>query len=489
MKNIYKLLYLALIPVSCTVVNPVIQDDLILSSDNISFTKEGGTSKIGFKTTASSIEFITQSDASWLSIHSKSDTIYLQAAPNEFSERSTTLILHAGNTNRKVSIKQAQAVPSIIMGTEKDPAPKEIVLAKTGGEKVIRLSGFLGNITAKVVPATETWLKVDLDVERKEVRIFTEELNSGFAREAGVILENSGASKEIKVSQQGSAFYYFPKSIEKGSADPKIDVINYETQMGNVFVKSMNKDSYTYIYFDSSSSMYSGISYKFRENAISQGLNWVEVSLDFNYKNNDILNGFIENILAGQFVLVADNSTETHKEFSSADGERFVTMDLTGNNRSKVVFGREEQQPKEYPTFEKFPFSLDAVSHWNLEQVGAYEKTMGNNEPKFSSNGDYYYDREGGLYQLYYTLTDGTVSETGIGFSKADQYNKFLWLSGSKFKLTNEFKTLLESNGFKIKTANASEIICFNESRKLYLHVGYTLQPWGEYASLTLKTQ
>lgn len=471
-----------LLVVGCNIVNPIIDDDLLLSTKKIKFDEEGGYQKVVVTTSASDFTFITYEESQWLEIKKEKDGLIVRASANTGDERSGRIIVHAGNINNSIDITQKAADSKIMLGDD------ALIMPVNGGREIIKLSGAIKSLDIKAIPKDVDWLEYRLDKERSEIEINIDEINKGYQRDVTLLIEGSGFAQEFKVIQKGVQYYFFPIELQTGTMNSVFDVVSGEKERNNSLVGKQVKGNYLYVNFEGESQTYTNIVYQFSQKTTNISGNWVNVSFTYHFEDISELNAYLEQFILYGYKVIDEKTKINHKEYASLNGEETVQIDIVDKSAS-IVFTREEEQYQEFPTFSKFPFVEDAIGMWDQQSVAEYERKQGNNEPVFNDRNIVYYRRQL-IESFYYELdSSGIVTEIGIAAGTPKEYNLFLWLTGGQFKLTKEFKELITNAGYLLQLTSDKAIVYHNPEKHTLLTISFSKQTWGDFASLSIKKE
>lgn len=428
-------------------------------------------------------KFTVSSNASWLQAEASGTGVKISALANELGkDRKGEVLVFAGGLVEKIVVTQSAA--DIVLSV----SPTDINVARAGREILIAVKT---NSEVWNVETEADWLKIDKVSEFVKVEVTP---NSAEDTRVGKIIAKAGTKiEEIVITQAGMGGQKFMLPL----LEQKVNIykiFNHENTQGNYFIKHESNglsafgipaknDFYQFAY---SSPVFTTVTYV-TDIATNTMYGIQMLSDDPESIGSDELRTFLTN--AG-FTL--EKATEEGYVGERAE-EGYTTKVAVVNTEKEcgILFAFEARQTKEYKTFEKFPWDQSPLldnPQWPSSKIVESEKAEGHTvvvktnqkHPqltemiqvtlKESSNQEVPHFR---LYFMNVNEEKGTSTDlTAELLTIWTNFELMAYESNETFILTNEFKELLNKNGFVKYFENEGKVYWYNKEKKIMVLPG-----------------
>lgn len=436
----------------------------------IDYPIEGGEREVGIKTNQSRWTAVVAGESStWLRVVQRPGKLLLTAAPNEtIRQRAATVVVTAGGETQKVEVRQAGKESTLSISAE------ELI----AGDQSLRLdrSQFAGR--TKLIILTEDpdwtyevvegpWIKAEKVALESTLLLTVEENKEKSPRSAVLFVRTKDKSVKVEIHQEGILYYLLPLLTPEST---KEDVKDYEEARHSRVVENasyLSGGSHTY---HTVSPLFYEIKYSFDRR------NLREVIMQTQEAEGLLADPFTKLLEAEGFEYKADSGME--RVFIKKVKHNGTTYEIFANlvygmpgKDPHAVFNILKRQERPMPTFDRLPDGMGQMMGVTRQQVIAWESTHGgtyserNSDP---STGYYFFDVIDKTYVARdYLFVDGKLANMRI-FTY--DISKFFYSPGKNtFKMTDEFKALLQKEGFTETrtTGDQWERFYINRARKL----------------------
>ncbi|MDO4770632.1 BACON domain-containing carbohydrate-binding protein [Porphyromonas sp.] len=413
---------------------------------------ESGTGEKIIAVSSSQGQWATTSNADWLEARQAGDYLVLNARPNEtLNVRKAQVLVVSSGIKKALQIEQ-EGYPTLIVETD----PAEITFAEEEGQMRLILKS---NSTEWTVNnPSEDWIETIARPRVGELVVKVKANETTDARTAEIAISANDRIKTIKVKQNGKLHFFLPfsdwgtdfASVQKRELARKSKLAG--TPNPNLGVKD-----YT---FFSVSKVFQRVRYEFED----YGSDMLQATTVIGDKTVPYTNEFHEFLLSEGFERITplDGRTKglllyVHKE-KKIDMSIYTTLDKVEKRDVSIIFCRPiVEQPGPMPTLSKFDTGMLRFGEATSKEVGDWEKANGGkyDEDFSAALGTPIFFAENPFYARGYFFDKvGDTPET-----KKFILNGYLYLYishelglyryGGMEYLTNEFKALLEREGFE----------------------------------------
>lgn len=426
---------------------------------------EFGTLYIGSEGEKKTIEVTTNqnnwvvtANEPWVEIDQQEKNFTLSIPKNKMPvERKASILVIAGGQAQKLELIQSAGKGSLYVSEEK------VQLDQFAQEHSIRVVS--NGSTWNVEVSETTWLKAEQIVEENRLRIIVEENTSPEPRSGKVFVKSAGLVREINVEQGGKLMYILPLLTPGSDIE---DVQKYEDQRkSKLIINTSYLTGGTHTY-RTISPLFPKIEYNFSNEKIN------EIDMIPNDVATLTSEGFHNFLLENGYESKGDNGHEKpyvkNVKLGDASFEIRVQILYDVPNMPKVVkFLIFRRQPKAMPTFTELPKGYTNISKGTKADVIAWEASNGGKMSQSKSTEKFYYFD---VLDKLYIGRDYIFSEDGNSIEQMRLFtydiDKVFYQAGeNNYQMTDEFKALLEREGF----TNPIEVS--DEYRRLYRNEKY----------------
>lgn len=443
---------------------------LVLSENNVTFSK--GADERGISVTTNQSNWIASSpqEGDWLSLMQEGNILKVKVTENKMGvERTSHIVVNANGATGKVEVRQSAA--DVVF----DVMPTAIYLPQMGGEKIVDVT--TNSMSYEITTSEEVgWLKIFKHDE--DIKLVAERNDTYQKREVKLYAKSGSETREITVSQSGIQRYILP--INPGMPQDVHKIMEFELGRGSYLREYQSampayglEEMYTFI---TPSPIFTLIQYCSPDGVvpsqiitIGDGVNAVEAVKDKAFDKFLTDNGYVRSNSE------SDREYTNEKELMSL---KVYISEKPGNQGVNLTFKPITKQIGEYKTFDKLPYyPLDLLQKANVKvpEIEQFEKKAGSKEEERTYN-EYkksevsqlqYMLKEnadptaayGRIHIFYTTDKDGKAPEklgsVQIGALLFKDTNLGLWKYGNKWIVTKEFQKKLGEEGFSfLRSAN-----------------------------------
>ncbi|MBR8712994.1 BACON domain-containing protein [Porphyromonas levii] len=432
---------------------------------------EFGTLNIGAEGEKKTIEVTTNqnnwvvtANESWIEIDQQENNFTFSVPNNEMPiERKASILVIAGGQARKLEIIQAAGKGTLYVGEEK------LQFDQFAQEHLVRVvsNGSAWNVEV----SGSTWLKAEQIAEENRLRIIVEENTSTKPRSGKVFVKSAGLVREINVEQGAKVMYMLPLLIPGSNIE---DVQKYEDQRKSKLVINtsyLTGGAHTY---RTISPLFPKIEYNFSNEKINE----IDmIPSDVSILTSEGLHNFL---LENGYESKGDNGHEKPYvkmvKVGEANFEIRIQILYSVPRMPKVVkFLIIRRQPNAMPTFNEVPKGFNNISNGTKADAIAWEASNGGKMSQSKSIGNFYYFD---VLDKLYIGRDYIFSEAGDSIKMMrlftyDISKAFYKAAENNYQMTDEFKALLEREGFTnpIETGDKYKKLYRNNKYKSLLGV------------------
>ncbi|WP_329904816.1 BACON domain-containing protein [Porphyromonas pogonae] len=465
---------------SCSEDNSYEEASLKVSENTMQFTKEASEKVLSIQTNKSQWVAMSPQEGSWIELVQEGSNLKVKVTPNTLGmERKGVIMITSGDAAVKVEVKQSAA--DIILGT----TPEDLKISSKGGEMKVEISSNSKDLKVET-DGTAEWLSVKYVAGQSTFVLSAKENKEKTDRMAKVIVTAGKVIKEVKVIQAGIPYYILPLLQYPASL---VDVAAFEKERDGILIKTpdglFNRTAFR---FGTTSKVMPFLEYNFDENA-PMYKNAVVVSLDAKVMQGAEFDQFMT---SNGFVKGAGDKTKQLYTNEKMSFTALVMFPSTGGAQMLIQYI--PKQPKPYETFKTFP--LEKQLPWLADRTGgvhgqkqpiieAYEKTTSSvldenisKKPEFywyNLNATekpllaraYWFIKAGGDDNI--PANDPFINELEATRVIANNINLAFWEFSGGYMMTNEFKALVEKEGFEYKYINKGTFIFYNKAKTIVL--------------------
>lgn len=416
-------------------------------------------------------------NAEWLSAIRQGDGIAISTERNASGrERTADVLVFAGSVMKKVIVTQSAA--DIIL----EVSPVDFNIAPAGGKFMIDVNTNTSDWTAELDGQPE-WISYRKVAGGQMIELTVAENSTAANRQTKMYIVGGGVQKEVNIIQATSVLGNNILPLLKSMALSN-EILKFEENRGSSLVKYDGGLPEHFLYkqdfrFLTTSPIFHMVRYERtqddgRLNTAILETNKISYVTSDDFKNYLVSEGFeILTWDASAKKIEADN-----KELQYKMSVEFFPDNLGG----RVKFVYYPVQKVAYPTFAQFPYynanmlnkkTYAEINEWELAQGSTFVKTIpsknfpneigaamymnvASKSPLFSTFYHFWWEKD---------MATGLISEIWFSHNRVDLV---YWDSSEngvgKWVLTNEFKALLEGEGFSL--------------------IGYTEDDWPGYAQI-----
>lgn len=458
MKTVYRLLFLALsalLITSCIMEDDVEEATLTLSEMSYKFPK--ATSEKSIEVSTNQAKWVAVPNVEWLEVNQMGNTLVIRALENISTEpRKGRIVVIAGGITQVFEAEQSEADVEIVM------LPDKLEVDSRGGKYGFEVES---NTTDWLASSDVEWVKVEARQEKGLVAIVVDENKDRAKREAKITIKGGKETKEFTLIQDGILYYIMPYQKIDASID---EIIEFEYARGSKLSKIPDGYINTDVWeFTTLSPVFPWVRYIIRSSYLAKDDKKYVYAVLLPSDDNVIINTDEKKIRPEMI------------EFMKGCGfpkERFDNMFY--NEEKEQLFSIEvdddgyflrlqpfPKQPKKQDTFREMPYPCIDFAVAKEADVFEYEKLNGGTflmnivdeweedlrkNCHFSalapwSNRSYWFGLKEPHALEESVQTFGNLS-LGVYSHTWDDYDY-------KYYLTEEFVSLLKSEGYKLLTA------------------------------------
>lgn len=408
---------------------------------------EFGTLNVGSEGEKKTIDVITNqrnwvvsANALWVEIEQHEKQFILSISKNELPvERKASVLIIAGGAARKLELVQSAGAGELHVTEE------EILFDQFAQDHFLRV---VSNSGAWEVEVSEpSWIKVEQIIEDNRLKILVDENTSQGPRSGKIFIKSANLVREIKVEQSGKLLYLLPLLSPGSNME---DVRKFEEQRKSSLILDKNfltGGGHTY---RTISPLFPKVVYNFSSDKIYE----IDMIPD------DVLTltseGFHNFLIENGFESKGDNGSEKPyvKKVKIGDASYEVRAQIlyaVPRQPQVVKFLILNRQPKAMPTFSELPKGFNNISSGTKSAVMAWEASNGGKLSQSNSAGNFYYFD---VLDKIYIGRDYIFSDDGSAIQQMRMFtydiDKVFYLAGeNNYQMTDEFKALLEREGYK----------------------------------------
>lgn len=473
------LLSLLLLP-SCTLGDDIEEATLSLSEEGeLIFTPDAQEKSISVSTNRPQWTVVNNCD--WVEVRKSGNELTLLVSANTSDlPRKGAVLVSSGNAHSRLSIVQNGSP----MTAKTNP---EALTINSYGTTSLYVD-VLTNATVWTAETDVDWIKVTPLLSKRQMRLEILENKSEEPRSAYVkIINRSGDGEyDFEVTQEGIDYFALPfLNFVSGN---KSLITDFEFDRRSALIL----DTVDFYSFSTTNPKFPFVSYMIRGTAFIYVYMLASSPLVMEEDNDRILamlseNGFTE-------------KTMMNEHTAYYNKEKKITAELvTEGQEPGIVFRYNILQDKPHGTFDQIPYGYWNMEENNVEAIMEYEASVGgrhesgyitedNPEPPsmsfFNRDDSDNYNR---VYFLDWRTTPGKarVREFRQVFKNTE---RMFWVYRGFPIVTNEFKQLMEKDGFKyVGYDNVEEAYSFfNERINMRAEIIYRQYPGDGFYSATL---
>lgn len=443
MKKIFLLLSALTVLLYTSCIPQAEVDDVTLTVQDqgpVLFDNTASEKAIGISTNKSDWTAFPQ--ASWIEAIPSDSQLLIRVEDNNspMERRGKVLILAGGKTGE---VEVVQSGSSIIVNAY----PQELRVSQWQGTYEFDIDS---NVKDWSVTSDQEWVTVEAKPWRGQLVVNVTENVERADRTATltVVAENGKVTKDLVFTQSGILYYILPYlDFAHGIRN---NVNEFEVARRSQMVYNMSK----WYDFKTVSPVFNKISYIYEGDQLVKIEEYISDVNKYLAPESESLNEYIDYMVSEGFAVSGGNSlfNEEIGVLASIHNDTFFNP--------HVLFTHIPKQPKPYPTWDAFPYGF---IKWGAskEEIIEYEKANGGvydpYDPDFE-NPEYEvhfinFKIENNpeiAFRSYYVTYDSDTKKTQLIDARQEWFdiNKCYWMSGGRKFLTNEFKALMEKEGF-----------------------------------------
>lgn len=473
---------------ACSEDNGFADTTLDISEQVVNLPHEASERSISVRTNANQWSASSAQEGTWFKLNKEGDRLSIKAEGNDMSvDRKAYIIIKAGNTVSKVELMQSAADERLTLESE------EIQLSPNSTSRKLSFKSNVGSLKLQV--ENTPWLSVEHQQGDKFFTLKAEANEDLYGREGLLLVYTPKGVKSVVVKQGGTLSLIVPML---GEVTLFKEALRYELSKGNMLVQPpngvFNKTAY---FFYTGVKAFPQIEYNFKS---EKSLNFKSVSVPTT--NGDLFKGTqFEQFMAS----IGFNKTKTKPDRveyrnDTQHFDAFVKYEADG--KATLNFSFDPQQPQAYPTF---PEGLPANGLWDYasdfklkitgkkkDDVAAYEQlnkgvkndelskpasrfwffeVKDDNPSKIVARAYKFYDA--GVPPEYFKDDDEFVGQVDQLYVYYDNINLAYWNYDGEWKLTREFRDLLERQGIVFLREQLGHFFYYHHASK----TGFDLTP------------
>lgn len=480
LKYLLACLGLLLLLPACKNESDVEEATIDVSTQLMTFTKDGGEQTLTVKTNKDTWTAFTTQE-SWLTLTQEGNALKVKASANDRGvDRSASIIVNAGGAQRRVAVTQSAADGLIEM------TDTSVLFPKAGATKKVTFSSNGGAVKAELATPAD-WLTIDR-VADGSIVLTAKESAEKYRRRVKVLLTVGTTLTEIEAIQEGSVQYVLP--ILKFPAS-LATVMSEEMARGNALIQLpdglFNTTSYRVA---TRSEAMPFIQYEFTDPSAPGFKSAMSICADSTLvKDNPEFMAFVKEQGFDAPTISKDGKTTTYTS-ESLQLQIEVTIQPKG---AVITTTYRPTQRKSYKTFDVMPLAeqLKLLSSRELDIMKAKRAEIRKQEAEWGSEWAEPHDRK---YYDRFIVTKAFDGEFARGYFYivADKYKKIpeddpyvdavkgiqaiyhntelaFWRDyAGDFHLSNEVIKLLEDNGYTfLQNLEGYSKAYYNKEKKL----------------------
>lgn len=470
---------------SCTKAEEVEAPGLSLDKKELQFAKDAGDMAVNITTNQSSWIAVSPHEGKWLSLEMSGDKLTVKTKANTQAEaRTSHIIVSAGAATPQV-IKVTQVAADINLKL----LPEEVEIPREGGAFTVDVQS--NDREWKVELEEEMdWIEIRPNLVANFISLVVKANESSTPRRAKLIARSSNLKKtvEVIVNQLGrKVFGEYTLPLFQKTLPPVVELIEYEEAQGNKFASLYPKGPYS-----GPNDLYSFYPRKHfidRSYAVGEGGIIVNIE-DVSFDDQIIKSPYVDYLIENGF----EKTESNEKVWKGLNEEKSFSATITAipQQGTVVTFERVIKQPKDFPTWDKFPEDLlfkYMETGEKIDQIRADEEAAGSTNFRTddvtdgSHAGQKFFmgcvvaeSKRPHLNNGYFFAWEDGTPENKLGTvrQKIVVYNKIdlvFWTdpeTGKRF-LTKEIKALLAKEGWRLQRVTISGGYYYEKGTRLIL--------------------
>lgn len=476
---------------------PTVEDPtLSLSVKTLTLDKQGTSQEIAVTTNQSKWNASSNVEGQWLTLEQQGTKLVVTAEPNtESTDRKGVIIVYAGNLQEKVMVTQSAA--DIIL----EVSPEEINMPYTGGSKFIAVKS--NSRTWEVELGEEVdWVTLNKLGEMVEVAVKPNE--TGALRTIKIYAKSGTAQKEIILNQQTKVNTKYMLPYLEPQLKNDVELVKYEIARGNILLSYSPENVFFGTVFGMTSSFgytceaFFEVDYSYNPGGTIKQILMKSDKIDLmkSQELKDLLKneGFkIDREKESQYF--ASKEITSGKTKVLLEGQVVFQENPNGKPNAGILFKTTPIQTQPYKTFDSFPYvNSEWINDPKVPFTSIKDKELAKGatvkiEQKYDPNK---YPKWKDLVYLHlFQLAENEkpmVNRSYFRSGEADPQNPdqpkdlndeqlvvwneptlAMWGQGRDWKITNEFKALLEKEGFEFLQESNGFPVYHNPKTKLTL--------------------
>lgn len=425
-------------------------EDPTLTLSEMSVQLPKAASEKAITVTTNQTEWTALSNADWIHLTQSGNTLTIKVDANPTAEKRMGEVAVLAVIGKKVVVEQEGSDVSIVA------MPDKLEVDQWGGKFQFDVNA---NTQDWTITTDAKWLKLTPKTFKGEVLVEIDENFDRADRVAKLIFQAQGkATQEFTVTQSGIIYFLLPYLEEKGTLR---DLMIFEESRGSVYAGGFFTND-----FITASPAFPKISYGFSKGALN--LRFLESA------NADILKDpeFIKFLEENKFKKVSESASGM--VFVKEEEKYDIQAEVDLSSYPGVYFMLKYKQDKPYPTFEKFPYGLidfgtaddNAIDNWEAANGGTLNTELTN------QIGSKVYDVALPWLHRMYFMTEKAPFVLNETLQAFDNLNLgFFEAPNGEVFLTNEFKALLDKEGFSFIKQDGVKFYYYKKEIQLVLLV------------------
>lgn len=442
---------------SCTK-DDVEESTLALSTNACEFTNAAGDQSVAVTTNEEKWNAI--SNVEWVHAEAFGSTLTVKVDANESTkDRSAEILVIAGTASEKIEVRQSASDIAIIA------VPEKLDVTQYDASYILDIKANSENWSAQ---SDVDWITANAKTFKGEVVVNVQRNPAKEDRMGNILLSyNGNVVKKLAVHQVGMTYYILP--MMKPFATVK-ELRSFELDRRSL---QLPEDLFggTVVY-ETDSPVYNKIIYTLTDESVKavKGITMYATSRESLEAADGAAKLLVENGFTKQ-----DENTYTKETDAELIGAKFVYGD-----ENKLVITYDPKQTKPQPTFDNFPYGNVEFGKATVKDIEEYEKTLhGVFNQKFSFSGydTYYYFGDkvtcfSRAYAFAIPKNEGEVQTLSYSIIFYTDLDKFFYKVHNMYNLTNEFKQLLQDEGFELKEVFSGTPIYANKKKNIQTAIG-----------------
>ncbi len=457
-KNLFAIMMLASVlfaAFSCK--NDEVEDPtLTLSEMSVQLPKAASEKSI--TVTTNQTEWTAIANADWIHLTQSGNTLTIKVEANPSTEKRMGEVAVLAVIGKKIEIEQEGSDVSIVV------LPDKFNVNQFGGEYVFDIDA---NTNDWTVETDADWVQITAKQFKHEIVVNIGENKAREDRVAKLIFKaKNQALKEYVINQDGIIYHILPYMEFGPGVDPG-DIEKFETARYSKLIGEPGLFSQHYTY-ETVSPAFDQVAYKITggKKLYSEAIVFTK-DRDFFTKDNG------KEKLDYIAILKENGFEETGKDVFFNKEKRVEAKIIVAADYPHVLYKFIPEQPKAYPTFDKFPYGLIDFGKANDNDIVNWEAANGGtlNEEITNTVGNKTYDAPLPWLHRMYFMTKEEPFVLDQTLQLFDNLNLCFFDVNGELFLTNEFKKLLDREGFNLITQKGLEYYYYRKDIKLVLLV------------------